>query len=134
MDNPYASPSAPSFGPRYSPQPPVVFWYRMFCSALTALYIVVAIAGVAVVLYRKELVEDDTPEEFWLFYGIFLIVLGVVLLAVYAFGAAMPAKPWTWVYGIVVIALTMTSCCCVPAAVPVLIYWIKPETQSYFGR
>jgi hypothetical protein len=28
----------------------------------------------------------------------------------------------------------MTSVCCIPACVPLLIYWIKPETKAYFGR
>jgi len=28
----------------------------------------------------------------------------------------------------------LTSCCILPAAVPLLIYWVKPETKAWFNR
>jgi hypothetical protein len=37
-----------------------------------------------------------------------------------------------WIYGIVLIALGMTSACFVPACIPLLIYWLKPDAKSYF--
>jgi hypothetical protein len=31
-------------------------------------------------------------------------------------------------------AIGMTSCCFLPFLIPLLIYWLKPETKAYFGR
>jgi hypothetical protein len=28
----------------------------------------------------------------------------------------------------------MTSACFLPACIPLLIYWIKPDVKAYFGR
>jgi hypothetical protein len=34
----------------------------------------------------------------------------------------------------VLICIGMNSCCLLPASIPLLIFWIKPETKTYFGR
>jgi hypothetical protein len=39
-----------------------------------------------------------------------------------------------WVYDLVVICVGMTSFCCMPVCIPLLIFWIKPEVRAYFGR
>lgn len=37
------------------------------------------------------------------------------------------------IVGIVAIAMGMTSACCMPAAIPLLIFWINDKTRKYFG-
>ena len=59
---------------------------------------------------------------------------GLVFAGAFAVGLLMPRKPWAWIYGIVLIALGMTSACCIPATIPLLIFWIKPEAKAFFGR
>jgi hypothetical protein len=66
--------------------------------------------------------------------GILFIGLGIPLMVVFAIAPFLPKKPWVWIYGIVLIGLGMTSVCCLPATIPLLIFWIKPETQQFFGR
>jgi hypothetical protein len=39
-----------------------------------------------------------------------------------------------WVYDIVLICLGMTSVCCMPVTIPLLIFWIKPDAKAWFGR
>ena len=34
----------------------------------------------------------------------------------------------------VLIAIGLTSCLTIPAALPLLLYWIKPEAKAWFGR
>jgi hypothetical protein len=43
-------------------------------------------------------------------------------------------QPWLWTYDLVIICLGMTSACFLPACIPLLIFWLKPETKHYFGR
>ena len=31
------------------------------------------------------------------------------------------------------ICVGMTSCCCIPACLPILLQWIKPDTKAWFG-
>jgi hypothetical protein len=46
----------------------------------------------------------------------------------------MPRRPWAWIFGLVLICIGLTSLCCLPVAIPLLLSWLKPETKSYFGR
>jgi hypothetical protein len=64
-------------------------------------------------------------------------VAGFVLLiaAFYAFAAVAPRKPWAWVVGIVALAGSILPFIITAAgAVPLLLYWGRPEVKRYFGR
>jgi hypothetical protein len=37
-----------------------------------------------------------------------------------------------WIYQIVLIGLGLTSVCCLPATVPLLISYVKPEVKAWF--
>jgi hypothetical protein len=52
----------------------------------------------------------------------------------YAMGPFVKGKSWGWVFGIVLIAIGMTSCCLWPITIPLLIQWIKPEMKRAFGQ
>jgi hypothetical protein len=43
-------------------------------------------------------------------------------------------RPWLWTYDLIVICAGMTSLCFLPASIPLLIFWMKPEIKSYFGK
>ena len=45
----------------------------------------------------------------------------------------LPKKPWVWVYGIVAVCVGLPNCCFLPLSIPVLIFWLRPETKQYFG-
>jgi hypothetical protein len=60
--------------------------------------------------------------------------LGAALAVVFAVALFLPRRRWNWIVGIVIIALGMTSCCFAPFLIPLIVYWVKPETKAYFGR
>ncbi len=63
------------------------------------------------------------------------ILLGVMsfpLAMLFGFGPFLPRKNWAWIYGIVLIAIGLTSPCCMPVSIPLLIFWIKPEIRAYY--
>jgi hypothetical protein len=37
-------------------------------------------------------------------------------------------------YDLVLICIGMTSCCILPAAIPLLIFWLKPEAKNWFHQ
>lgn len=113
-------------------KPPVIRWYTVYCSAMAALYVACAFAGgflmsanLGPYLHGRDITEVRVQ-------GIIMLALGIVLFFLFAAALFFPRKPWNWTFGIVLICLGMTSCCCLPACIPLLIYWIKPETKAYY--
>jgi len=104
----------------------------MYCGILTLLYALIAVFG-GFMAYMQPNTRDYSSEE-TMITGIIYALVGAVFFAVFLVATLLPAKPYNWVVGIVMIAIGMTSCCLWPATIPLLIYWIKPETRSYFGR
>lgn len=110
----------------------VFFWYRVYCAVLLFLYLAVTIFGIGLAVLRPETGEYRSEEIFIM--GVVYAVAGAVFAVAFTIAILLPPKPYNWIVGIVAIAIGMTSCCFVPVCVPLLIYWIKPETKAFFGR
>jgi preprotein translocase subunit Sss1 len=143
----YHSPPPPAayFEPHaYSPQPAysqridtelgrkTFFWYRIYCGAMTMLYLAVAVMGVVLVTVQPDTQEYSAEET--MIMGFVYAALGAVFFAIYLVALLLPPKSYNWIVGIIMIAIGMTSCCLWPAVIPMLIYWLKPETKAFFGR
>jgi hypothetical protein len=114
------------------PEPPAVWpWFIAYCIVMAIMYLLVAACG-AVVLAVDPRELDMEPLEARILGSVYL-GLGVLLLVPFAAAPLLPKRRWVWVYDIVLIALGMTSLCCLPATIPLLICWIKPETRVFFG-
>lgn len=110
------------------------FWYRVYLGALTVLSLaLVGIAGFALLMSQEPSMTPQEREEL-LVTGVVYGLLGLVFTVVYAIALFLPRRSWNWIVGIVFIGFGMMSCCTIPAAVPLLIFWIKPETRAFFGR
>jgi MFS family permease len=116
--------------------PGVVTWYRVYCGALAVVYLALVVGGVAFMFFSDRIAQgdDEVPQWFGIVYGAVLIVLGLVFLSAYLAAFFLPAKPWVWIYGIVLISIGFTSACCLPFSIVLLIFWLKPECKVYFGR
>jgi hypothetical protein len=129
MYNPYAPlPPQSPWGPP-PPQlgsPPVWPWYIAYAVAMALMYLMVAASG-GFLLAAGENIEDQIQ-------GGVMAVMGLGLAAVFGVAPLLPKKPWAWVYHVVLIGLSMTSFCCMPISIPLLIHWLKPETKAFFGR
>lgn len=66
--------------------------------------------------------------------GFVFLVFGVAFAVVYAAGPFLPRQSWVWVFGLVLICLGLTSACCLPVCIPLLIHWLKPEMKEFYGR
>jgi hypothetical protein len=115
-------------------RPAVLGWYNAYCAAMALLYVACIGLGVAAILFRDKLADPKNPSEMFVVLGVSFVLLGMVLAVAYGAAPFLPAKPWAWVYHIVLIAIGMTSACCVPVCIPLLIFWFKDETKAWFGR
>lgn len=114
-------------------EPRVVFWYRVYCGAMVALYLLCLLAGIGLLLFQEELTSGEPEGDFGVMMsGSLLFVLGFLLAAAFLASFFLPRKRSSWIYHLVMICLGMTSVCTLPATIPLLIHWIKPETQDWF--
>jgi hypothetical protein len=129
--NPYAAPNPYGYdpyraAPAYEGTPPVWTWFIVYAIALAVLY--VACTGVGLVICFTAHKDEDVLT------GAFYAIICLPLAVLYGIAPILPKKPWVWIYDIVLICLPMTSMCCLPLCVPLLIYWIKPEVKAFFQR
>ena len=114
------------------PKPPVMTWFTAYCVFMALLYLFCFVLGIVFVTVQPAQ-RDMSPGEAQVM-GIVFIVMGLALAIPFAIGPFLPRKPGAWVFGLVLICIGLTSICCLPATIPLLIHWIKPETKMYFGR
>ncbi len=108
------------------------FWYRVYCAVLVAIYVFAMGLGVLLIYYQPEAGTSSPGES--VIAGFVYLIFGAVFGIIFAVAIFLPRKPYNWVVGIVMIAIGMTSCCFIPATIPLLIFWIKPETRAFFGK
>jgi hypothetical protein len=116
------------------PKTPAVWvWFVIYCILLCIACLFWLGVGLFMLIAGPHLggEADQLPMRL---AGVIYLLMGFVVLIPTAVGPFLPAKPWAWVYGLVLIAIGFTSCCCIPFSVPLLVYWIKPETRAHFGR
>ena len=109
-----------------------LLWFRVYCIVLSLIYVLVTFFGIYLAVAQPQTRQYEEAELF--FVGIIYAILGVILFLVFVVGVIMPPRRWSWVYGMVLICIGMTSCCFLPATIPLLIFWLKPETKTLFGR
>lgn len=114
--------------------PPVYTWYKVYCIAMAVMYLFVVALGVFFLVGGRFIAEKSDDKMAFMIMGPLYAVLGLVMMVPFVVALFLSPKPWVWVYGIVLISIGMSSCCCLPATLPLLIYWVKPDVQRYFGR
>ena len=137
MYNPYQPPTAGSAYGGWEPvRPAVVVWFRVYAAVMTLIYLATTIGSFWLASWMADAPDglrgSEADERAGM--GMMLLVVSLACLVAFGVGLFMPARPWAWVYGIVLICIGLTSCLTMPATIPLIIFWIKPETKAYFGR
>ena len=117
-------------------EPTALSWYRAYLGAMTAIYLACVVGGVLLLRFREEIADWPPKDEPWtiLGYGVVLLVVGAVCLAACVAGFFLPRRPWAWIAHLVLISIGLTSCCTIPASVPLLVAWLKPDVRAWFGH
>ena len=124
LPDPYAPPAT---APRSRPS--VVAWFRAYAASMSVLYLIITGAAVLTLFSIDEGLTDRSGHT----TAAILLVVSALLASLYAGAAALPLKPWAWTAGIVAIAIGLTGCTIV-FALPLLVYWLKPQVKAAFGR
>ena len=112
--------------------PPVIFWFKIYCGVLCVLYLAVMAAALIFFVVGPE--QFEVSGLFANLMGVLYLVLGLGLFAACFLPLVLRPRPWVWTYDLIIIALGLSSPCLLPACIPLLIFWVKPETRIYFGK
>lgn len=114
-------------------KPKVYPWFVTYCILMCVLYLFIIGLGF---VYPKlaELAGNSERMATATFAGVLYSIFGVIFFFAYLIALFLKPGPGAWVYDLVLICFGMTNCCCLPMTIPLLIFWIKPETKKYFGR
>lgn len=128
---PMPQPMPPAMPPAEKPR--VLTWFVAYATFMAIVY-ASCVAGGAWVLTLPEAAltsRDIDPTEVQI-QGAVLLVIGLPLMLAFGVAPFLPRRKWVWVYDLVLIAIGLTSVCCLPITIPLLIYFIKPETKAWF--
>ena len=137
------SPPPPPFGSDYSSQPPgyalqkprVVTWFTVYTLLMAVMYLLVAVAGAALLYAGPDQFAGERHDAFAVrFQVISMIVLGLPLFILFGIAPWLPRKRAVWIYDLVLICIGLTSICCLPITIPLLIFWIKENTKAWFRQ
>ena len=110
-------------------QPKAVFWFRVYAGAVAALYFLITLGGMVFIALS---IGAETSE--FLIMGIIYVPLGILFGLGYLGVFFFKPSPRAWVYHLVLICIGFGGCPTIAAAIPLLIYYIKPEVKHYYGR
>lgn len=111
-------------------RPSIVGWYAFYCIAMACMYLLLVVSGFIILIGGTAGEMDPTEATIM---SVMFIGLGLVFAIPYAAGPLLPRERWAWIVGIVLICIGLSSVCCLPAAIPLLLGWLKPETKRYYN-
>lgn len=122
-------------GGRPGVKPRVWQWYLAYCFFMAFLYLVIAVAFGVALPFAEEIAEesDDVDAMELKIQAIVMLVVCIPLLFLYGAAPFLPKTKLAWIWGFVTIGIGLTSICCLPFTIPLLIFWLKPETKAFFG-
>lgn len=111
--------------------PPVYKWFIAYCVLMALLYLVTAAMGIMFMFIEPD--RDMSAEEAKIL-GVVCLLMGLAFFVPYAAAPFLPRRNWVWILGLVLICIGLTSACCLPVCVPLLIFWLKPEMKAFYGK
>lgn len=121
------------------PKPTVITWFKVYAIVMAIIYLMVLLAGIGLFAFPnlapEEFATGSPDEKIMVYiYGVVFVVLGAALFVAYLFGVILKPKPWVWIFNMVLICIGLSGCPTLFASIPLLIFWLKPETKAYYGR
>ena len=108
---------APEEGNRVT-APRVVWWFRVYCVLATIFWVGTALNGL--VAFRADPIE-----------GAAFVLGGLLFGLLFAAPLILPQRGWAWGYGLMLVVVSLFSCC-LPFAIPLLIFWVQSPTREFF--
>jgi hypothetical protein len=98
------------------------------------MYVAVVAIGAALFIFADNILAEQNGHEDMdpRVMGVLLAVVGGPLAIFFGIAPFLNRRVG-WIVGIVAIAIGMTSACCLPATIPLMIFWVNRNTRTYFG-
>ncbi len=122
------------------PAPQVVTWFKVYAGCLLAVYVL--LCGVGLVMFANPDLFVDPGADFSsnrpadqfearIMASIYFVMGGVFAFA-YLLAFFFTSGKGAWIYNLVLICIGLTSCCCIPVCIPLLIFWIRDDCKNWF--
>lgn len=129
---PYAPPGPDSYG--RDARPSVILWFRIYAAVM--LIASLAILGLALMMgyaaTQPEVALDPGAASAPI-VAIVTTLLATALVVLYGVAMCVPFRPWGWSVGLVAIGLGLIGGSAL-FAIPLLVYWLKPNVKAAFAR
>jgi hypothetical protein len=113
--------------------PRVVLWYQTYCAAVAALWATATLLSVGLVVSSRRVAEAWSMDPVaGLLFSLTLLFVMLFLTAVHIAGHRTAQVAGTWNIHAVVLGLDLTTLFLWPAALPLLWFWLKPETRAWY--
>lgn len=115
--------------------PEAVYYYRIYGGTLAVLYALAMITGIGTLLNAllSGGAASGSHSAGDTVVGILVTAFSIAFLIPCLLSLLGGRKGWVHALGTVVIVFSMLTTCCLPIAIPMLIYWTKPETKRWFS-
>lgn len=114
--------------------PEAVYYFRIYGTLMAIMSFVASGAGLAMVV--SSLMNPPAPGSYAssdAVAGMIWAAMGAVGFIPFLIALLGGRRIWVHTLATILIALSMTSLCCLPVGIPLLIVWIKPETRRWYG-
>lgn len=113
--------------------PRVVLWYQTYCAAVAALWATATFLSVGLVIGSRRVAEAWSLDPVaGLLFSLTLLFVMLFLTAVHIAGHRTAHVAGTWNIHAIVLGLDLTTLFLWPAALPLLWFWLKPETRAWY--
>src|ERR1041384_236513 len=94
----------------------IYLWYRIYCGCLLFVSVVVICAAVGLLtgVSVEPILFDAAPERQTL-GAVIYIILGSITAVLSSIALFSPRKPWSWVLGVVLLAIGIVGICFLPS-------------------
>ncbi|MEZ6134752.1 MAG: hypothetical protein R3C53_07575 [Pirellulaceae bacterium] len=132
--NPYSPLSSPpELEPGKRPLPNVVKWQMLYCAAMLVLYLACTVGASILWINAQAWAADADELREMQIMGAVGAIFCLPLAALFAAGMIWHRGNFGWILNIVLICIGLTSACCMPAAIPLLIFWLKHREDIVQG-
>ena len=115
------------------PTPGVVNCFRVFCTLVA--FGAVIVAGCSFIPFSNDYYHYSNDFSDGLGECALYLALSLIIFTLFTIPVLFPrSKPWMWWYGLAIILLSTLSLYLTIFGILLLIFWVQPRTQQYFGR
>lgn len=116
--------------PEIPGQPPkVIRWFKIYSGVQCFLYL-----AFSVFCFFVYPAETENEQEGARIASALQLVVALGFLGAWVLPRIVPPRPWLWTYDLVVLSIGSLNICMLPASIPLLKAWHKPETKRFFGK